>query len=132
MGTWGRTEPLRIIVLDDDAEVAEAICDLFDLQRHLTHAVHDLASAWRAIRDGPPDVLVADYHIGVMNSGLLLALVRYHFPGVGRVLVSASSVREWGHLVDGGLVHAALMKPFLPLELIAIVEAIAGWVEGDG
>jgi len=126
MGSWDEREPLSVIVLDDDADVAEAICELLALQRHVTHAAHDITSAWRAIRDGPPDVLVADYHIGVMDSGLLLAAVRHHFPGVRRVLVSASSSREWGHLVDRGLVHAVLMKPFLPLDLIAIIEAIAG------
>jgi CheY-like chemotaxis protein len=124
MRTRGSRKSLRVIVLDDDVEVAEAICDMLGLEGHVGRAVHDLPAAWHALHDGAPDVLVADYHIGVMTSGLLVVAVRCRFPAVRRVLISASPPWEWDHLVADGLVHAALQKPFLPLELIELVEAI--------
>jgi DNA-binding response OmpR family regulator len=127
-----RRGPLHVLVLDDDVDVAQAICDVLGQERHITRAVHDLATAWHAIRHGPPDVLVADYHVGLTSSGLLLATVRQNFPGVRRLLVSSSPAREWSYLVDRGLVHATLMKPFLPLELIELVEALSVQVEGGG
>jgi DNA-binding response OmpR family regulator len=132
MTPWERRGPLHVLVLDDDVDVGQAICDVLGQERHVARAVQDLATAWQAIRHGPPDVLVADYHIGMTSSGLLLATVRQNFPGVRRLLVSSSPPREWSYLVDRGLVHGTLMKPFVAHELIELVEALSIEVKGMG
>jgi hypothetical protein len=51
---------------------------------------------------------------------------------VRRLLVSSSPPREWSYLVDRGLVHGTLMKPFVAHELIELVEALSIEVKGMG
>lgn len=125
MGAGDGTRPLRIIVLDDDVDVADGICDVLGVNRHVARAVYDLPAAWGALGAAAVDVLVADYHIGVADSGVLLASVRLRLPRVGRVLISASPPGDWRHLVERGVVHAALKKPFVAFELVELVEAVS-------
>jgi DNA-binding NtrC family response regulator len=114
---------LRVLILDDDEDVALSIRDVIALRSHSVSVVHDLESAWREISVCAPNVFLTDYRIGVLNSGPLLATLGVSFPGIRLVLVTGSRRKEWSHLVAGGLVHATLTKPFDADELVVVVEA---------
>jgi DNA-binding NtrC family response regulator len=113
---------LQVLILDDDEEAAWVMREMMVLRHHVARVVHDLVAAWREITTSTPDVLVADYHIGPLKSGALLQTVHDRYPCVRLVLVSGAHRGEWAHLLERGLVDAALNKPFEPLELMQLVE----------
>jgi DNA-binding NtrC family response regulator len=117
----GRLERRRVLILDDDEEVAALMREVIVMGSHVVAVVHDLEAAWQEIITRLPDVLVADYHIGHRHSGQLLALVHCAFPSLFVILVSGSYRTEWSYLLEHGLVHAALQKPFDPIELMQLV-----------
>jgi DNA-binding response OmpR family regulator len=117
----------RVLVLDDEPDVALAIREIIELRGHMVVTVYDLEAAWRSIVDWTPDVLVADLNISGVPSTRLLQVVRDLFASVRRVLISASPRSDWIALVESGLVQAALAKPFESQEL---VRAIEEWTHG--
>jgi DNA-binding NtrC family response regulator len=114
--------PLRVIVLDDDPDVALTMGEILALRGHEVLLCKDLEAAWRSIETRAPDVLVADFKIGTSNCARLLAAVQAKHAAVRLVLVSGSPQEEWMHLVESGLVQGALIKPFGAEELMTLVE----------
>jgi two-component system response regulator YesN len=113
---------IDVLILDDDEQVAEVMREVLELRMHAVRVVHDLEAAWQAITVSAPDVFVSDYRIGVARSDALLARVHLQFPRIRCVLVSGSGSTEWAHLLERGLVKAALVKPLNAIELVSIVE----------
>jgi DNA-binding NarL/FixJ family response regulator len=67
----------------------------------------------------PPDVVVCDWDLGEELSDSFLHGLAATRPTIGRVLLSGSLGQPWQALVDAGVVHAALTKPFEPSDLVA-------------
>jgi DNA-binding NtrC family response regulator len=122
MTTTSPVRQLRVLILDDDLDMASTIRDLIEKRGHTATVVQEIQTAWRAISMAAPDVFLADFHIGADRSDRLLAAIRDFFPGVRCLLVSGSDHQETDHLRTQGLVRAALRKPFHPEQLIALVE----------
>jgi DNA-binding NtrC family response regulator len=112
----------RVLILDDDEDFALAVHHLLELRHHEVRIAHDLETARTELAAGAPDVFVVDLCIGSRRSDDLIATVHETLPAVRCVLVSGSDRTQWGHLVEQGIVHRALTKPFDAAELIALVE----------
>lgn len=111
----------RILIVDDQVLVARA------LQRQLRQASFDVSiaatkeEALASIASQPPHVVVCDFELGADTSSRLLETLAREHPSIRRVLFSASRPELWRHLVERDLVHATLMKPCSPQELIAAI-----------
>jgi two-component system nitrogen regulation response regulator NtrX len=118
----GSARRVDVLILDDDEPTALSLRELLELRQHDVRAVYSLEAALREIDSQPPDVLVTDLYVGDGRSDELIAYVRQTQPQVSCVLISGSDRRAWGQLVERGLVHGALRKPFDISQLIALIE----------
>ena len=116
----------RVLILDDDEDLALCLHDTLALRHHDVRVVTNLDTAESELAAEAPDVFIVDLFIGTRRSDGLLAAVREALPSVRCVLISGSEPSVWSHLVEQGVVETALKKPFGPDELIALVE------DGDG
>jgi DNA-binding NtrC family response regulator len=112
----------RVLILDDDEELALCLHDVLELRHHEVRVAHNLDAARSELAARPPDIFVADLFIGTHRTDELLATVHEALPWVRCVLISGSERSAWRHLVERGVVQTALAKPFHSAELVALVE----------
>jgi PAS domain S-box-containing protein len=111
----GAGPPSRILVVDDDASVRDAISSLV---RTLGHEVTEVASGQAALdvleRDRRFDLLIIDFAMPVLHGGELANLARQRIPGVPMLFVSGDAEA----LGDGTFDDAqTLKKPFRQTDL---------------
>jgi DNA-binding NtrC family response regulator len=112
----------RVLILDDDEDLALCLHEVLELRHHQVRVAHDLDTARDELATEAPDVFVADLFIGRLRSDDLIVAVHVTLPWVRCVLISGSDRHVWNHLIEDGVVHTALRKPFDTAEFIAIVE----------
>jgi DNA-binding response OmpR family regulator len=118
-------ESLNILLVDDDTELADMVVAL--LQRegmHTTHAANG-STAWAALKNGTPDVLLLDVMLPDVNGLDLCRRLRAEAIDAPIMMLTAK-----GDPIDRvlGLEIGAddyLGKPFEPRELVARVRALA-------
>ncbi|MDZ4373573.1 MAG: response regulator transcription factor [Phenylobacterium sp.] len=116
---------MRILIVEDDLEAAEAMA------RGLTEAGHDCLGApdgeagLTAARDGEFDVMIVDRMMPKMNGVQLVESLRRE--GDRTPVLFLSALGEVGDRVDGLQAGADdyLVKPYAFAELIARIEALA-------
>jgi two-component system, OmpR family, response regulator len=116
---------MRILIVEDDLEAAEAMA------RGLTEAGHDCTQAadgeegLKAARDGEFDVMVVDRMMPKMNGVQLVESIRRE--GDRTPVLFLSALGEVGDRVDGLQAGADdyLVKPYAFAELSARIEALA-------
>ena len=107
-------QPLRILVVDDEALIRWSLCELLRL---LGHTVVDAASACaaRAAMDDatPPfDVVLLDYRLPDSNDLKLLEEIRLRMPGSAIVLMTAYGSPEVAHRALQLGAYRIVDKPF--------------------
>jgi DNA-binding NtrC family response regulator len=112
----------RVLILDDDQDLALCLHDALELRHHQVRVAHDLDTARSELDAQPPDVFLVDLFIGARRSDTFIATVNRTLPWVRCILISGSEPSAWRHLVEQGMVEAALKKPFTTDELLALVE----------
>lgn len=112
----------RVLILDDDEDIALAMQDVLEPRHHDVRVVHKLDAARHELTARAPDVFIVDLYIGTRRSDELITTVHHEMPQVRCILVSGSDPAAWEQLLERGMVHCALRKPFPVAELIAIVE----------
>ena len=109
-----------ILVVDDDPLIRKALArDLKSDFEVLTADGNERAMTIIASNKHLKGVL-SDYHIGLLHTGvLLLSKIRRERPTLGRILVSGT-IDEGSitHLIDSGIIHAFLSKPWGRVELV--------------
>jgi len=117
----------RILVIDDDRLVAQAVRRMFGTWNVVIEVETDPFRAVERIRAGESfDLIMCDLKMPAMSGQEVLASIRAHFgtradrPSV--ILMSGSD--ELLHAADTG--DAVLMKPFLVGELRALVSHMMG------
>jgi two-component system phosphate regulon response regulator OmpR len=118
-------EPLNILLVDDDTELADMVIAL--LQREAMHTTHVAtgSAAWATLKNGTPDVLLLDVMLPDANGLDLCRRLRAQAVDVPILMLTAR-----GDPIDRvlGLEIGAddyLGKPFEPRELVARVRALA-------
>jgi response regulator RpfG family c-di-GMP phosphodiesterase len=117
---------MRILLVDDDASLRALLRTTFEAVDVELDEAANAAAAAEAIERGRPDVIVLDVRLPGMD-GLEFC----------RALKKKSSTRDIGIVLlsgDGGTraearaagADAFIRKPFSPLELLAVVERLAG------
>jgi len=118
------TEPgPRLLLVDDDAELAAMLRDFLQLQGFTVDVLHDGRSALARIDEDTPDLLVLDVMLPGINGFEVLRQLREHhqLPVIMLTARGAESERILGLL---GGADDYLPKPCNPLELTARIQAI--------
>ena len=120
------SEPLAILVVDDDETIRNLITRVLRRQQYDTAEAGDGAEALKMLRERTFDAVVLDLMMPVMDGLEVIQYLETHddagAPCV--IVVSAAGARELQQ-ADSSSVHAVLRKPFELLDLISAVRHCA-------
>ncbi|MDM8347726.1 sigma-54 dependent transcriptional regulator [Pseudomonas sp. sp1636] len=112
----------KVLLVEDDRSLREALADTLALGGHDYHAVNCAEAALAALAQEPFGLVVSDVNMPGMDGHQLLALIRQRQPQLPVLLMTAFAAVE--RAVDAIRQGAAdyLVKPFEPKTLLALVE----------
>lgn len=124
---------LPVLVVEDDADLREAIVDTLNLAGYQTHEAGDGEAALRVLGQTPVGLIISDAQMAPMDGYALFEEVKRRHPGLPFILMTAYGVIERAiDLLRAGATHY-LLKPFEPQELIGEVEKhLLRMPEGEG
>lgn len=112
-----------VLVVDDDLDVRQALCDALDAEGYPVASAKDGADALRHLAAQPaPALILLDWNMAPMDGGAFLAELR-KLPGVPPPVVLLTADRQGEALARHQGCSGALKKPFQLDALFAIVEA---------
>lgn len=113
----------RILLVDDDVQLASMLREFLELQGFRVDVVHDGAAALQAVAEQVPDLLVLDVMLPDINGFDVLRQLRarHQLPVIMLTARGAESERILGLL---GGADDYLPKPCNPLELAARISAV--------
>ncbi|HKJ76281.1 MAG TPA: sigma-54 dependent transcriptional regulator [Gammaproteobacteria bacterium] len=115
----------RILVVEDDHTLNEALCDTLELAGHESVAVANGAAALEALDGDQFDLVVSDVHMEGMDGYTLLQRVKAFDPELPVLLMTAYGTIEKAvaAMREGAVDYLA--KPFEPQELVKAVARYA-------
>ena len=115
---------MRILIAEDEVEIARAMKVLLEKNKCSVDIVHNGKDAWDFISQGDFDVIVLDIMMPGTDGLSVCAQLRQQNEHLPIIIVSAkdSPYDRVTGLTLGG--DDYLIKPFLPLELVARVKAL--------
>ena len=118
---------MKLLLVDDDAGLRALLRTTFEVFDIDVEEAESAVAARRAIAVSPPDVLVLDVSMPGMN-GLDFCLRLKTDPATEGIAVVMLSGSEGGtaEAAEQAGADAAVRKPFSPLQLLAVVEQLAG------
>ena len=115
---------MRILVIEDEREIARHICSALTRNGHLPTAVHDGAEGLQEALSDPPDLIVLDLNLPTLNGlGVLTKLREVQCPSRVIILTARAEVEQRVKGLNAGA-DDYLAKPFSTDELVARVEAL--------
>jgi putative two-component system response regulator len=122
---------LRLLLVDDDAALRALVRATFEVVDLEVDEAASAREARRRIKARRPDVIVLDV-LMPGESGLDLCRSLKADPGTSSIPIVLLSGSDGGSLVasDAAGADAYIRKPFSPLELLAVVERLAGGLYG--
>jgi CheY-like chemotaxis protein len=118
----------RILVVDDECRLADTLAAILERAGYSSTAVYSPVEALAAVKTAPPELIISDVMMPVMNGVQFAGEADRLHPGIRILLIS-------GHAGTQDLVEAArangfsldlLAKPVAPQELLAKVATILG------
>jgi DNA-binding NtrC family response regulator len=112
--------PRRILIVDDNAELAENLAEILRLNGHSTEVAISAEDALARVGQLAPDVVLTDYRLpGIDGASLLRQL---HDRGVRASVIVMSAFTDDRTIADAGKVGAAFVpKPVDLVELARLV-----------
>ena len=112
-------EPVRVLVLDDNVDVAQGVAEILELSGYQVTVVHDGQSAVNAYCVGNVDMGLFDVRMPGMNGVEAFHEIRRRHPDASIILMSGYADDD---LVSSALSNGALgllSKPFEPDDMLA-------------
>ena len=121
---------MRLLLVDDDAALRALVRTTFEAVDLAVEEAENAREARRRIAERRPDVIVLDV-LMPGESGLDLCRSLKADPATSSIPIVLLSGSDGGTLVasDAAGADAYVRKPFSPLELLAVVERLAGGLE---
>ena len=115
---------MRIIVIEDEPQLARHVARALERHGHLVRVLHDGAKGLQAALDAPPDLIVLDLNLPGLDGMTVLAQLRSTGSSARVLILTARGEVE--HRVRGLKAGADdyLAKPVSLDELVARVEAL--------
>jgi len=122
---------LRILLVDDDPALRTLVKTTFEVADVAVVEAEDAAAARRKIRSARPDVIVLDVNMPG-TTGLELCAELKAAPETREIPVVLSTGSDGSTSAEAKKVvaDAFVLKPFSPLELLAVAERLAGGLFG--
>lgn len=115
---------MRILVIEDERELARHICSALTRSGHLPTAIHDGAAGLQTALNDPPDLIVLDLGLPSLNGfGVLEKLRQMQSPARVIILTARGDVENRIKGLNAGA-DDYLAKPFAMDELLARIEAL--------
>lgn len=111
-------QPLSILVIEDDAEIREALCDVLSLAGHEARGAENGKVGLEAVQSAVPDVVLLDLRMPVMNG---VEFLRAFLPMKlrSRVIVLTANPQD----LPAGIDLPMLVKPY---DVEKLLRQIAG------
>jgi CheY-like chemotaxis protein len=109
----------RILVVDDEPDQRFLLRRIFERAGHRVADASDGAAALKAVRESPPDLVVTDVMMPVMDGVELIRRLRSE-PATACIPILAASGDS--HLADGA--DAAVPKPYEWRHLVEVADAL--------
>jgi CheY-like chemotaxis protein len=109
----------RILVVDDEPDQRFLLRRILQRSGHEVSEANDGAAALRAVRESPPDLVVTDVMMPVMNGVELIRCLRDD-PATAHIPIVAAS----GDTHLAGAADAILSKPYESSRLLTLVETL--------
>jgi CheY-like chemotaxis protein len=116
--------PIRVLVLDDNVDVAQGVAEILELSGYHVTLVHDGLSAVTAYCGGNVDMGLFDVRMPGMNGVEAFHEIKRQRPNASILLMSGFADDD---LVTSALTNGALgllSKPFEPDEMLARLEQV--------
>lgn len=112
---------LTVLVVEDDRELREALCDTLMIAGYSCHAAVDANEALNIIRSEPIQLVISDIQLGATDGMTLLSRIRDKHPNIPVILMTAyGTIQQAVTAIQDGA-HDYLVKPFEPEVLISHV-----------
>ncbi|MBL9114701.1 MAG: response regulator transcription factor [Verrucomicrobiaceae bacterium] len=115
---------MRILVIEDEKELARHICSALNRVGHTTEARHDGLKGLEAAVNDPPDLIVLDLNLPTLDGfGVLRSLKESHSPSRVIILTARAEIESRVKGLNAGA-DDYLPKPFSMDELAARIDAL--------
>jgi CheY-like chemotaxis protein len=122
--------PRRILVVDDEAEMAMLFASLIEANGHQTMVVHDGPSALAAVRSFGPDVVILDLGLPEMDGYEIARRIREEHADEKILLIAATGYqRNDARLRQAGF-DQHILKPLDVQRLAALIAGLDGGAVG--
>jgi CheY-like chemotaxis protein len=112
------SEMLRILVVDDNPDMAETLADILELKGFSVHAAASGAEALEILQDQPVDILLTDVKMPGMNGLELYRETRKLYPRLITIFMTAYSADE---LIQQGMAEGVKTILDKPLDMNFLV-----------
>ena len=114
----------RVLVVDDEAAIRDLVSTMLEDEGYDVRSARNGAEALQLLAEAPPDLLLTDWMMPILDGKGLLEQLRdqRHLDGLAVVVMSAALRPE----VEAGTIAAFLPKPFDLNLLLDIVGGIVG------
>jgi CheY-like chemotaxis protein len=120
--TWDK----RILVVDDEAALADTLAIIFERAGYIASAVYSCEAALSFVADRQPSLVVSDVVMSGMNGIELARTMRMSYPNCPILLFSGNADTQ--DLLEAaqqdGLAFEVLAKPVPPLQMLAKVSSL--------
>jgi len=120
------TVPPRIVVLEDDRTIREAVQEALSKRQCRVDAAESVEGFRALLAQGPAAVALMDRHVRGADALELVAEVRAGQPGLPVVMMSSDATPEAVQAALARGVRSFLAKPFALATLVATIEEALG------
>jgi DNA-binding NtrC family response regulator len=122
-----QTEPLRVLVVDDEKVIADSLAMILMTRGYTARAVYDAEQAIAAADEFQPNAVISDVVMPGMNGVDLAVYFEHQFPECKVLLISGNAAA--GTLLEEsakhGHLHMILAKPVHPGQILEFLASCA-------
>ncbi|WP_262689451.1 ATP-binding protein [Kordiimonas aestuarii] len=117
----------RILVVDDDLDVLEALADILRVQGHDVVAVDSGKGALSTLNSREFDIIFSDLRMPVMDGEALFRKMEKSFPLMAKrvAFITGNNMSEHTRIFLEAADRPSLGKPFLPEDVVKLIEEMA-------
>ena len=113
----------RVLVVDDEATIVEILTEVLASHGYEVMGTHGAADAFTMMEVSPPDVLLLDINMPLVDGVTVLRRVRHLYPQLPVVMVTANVDEEVARDTLRRGAFDYVVKPFDFAHLVHVVEA---------
>ncbi len=117
-------DSLRIFIVDDDVDFAEALAEVIEAEGYYVECVHTGGEAVARFRESGFDITFIDVKLPDMNGLESLFEIRRLKPGAKVMMMTGFSMELLPQQAVEGGAFGVLQKPFAPEALLEAIEAM--------